>query len=182
MPAGQRTRTQEITMQALVDLDLRTTCMGQRYGRDPITLHMCGDCGALVADQLVHNAWHNRKSSVWQAAGSPPLAFELGIPAETQRVQSPALHCRPGASRSSTRPASVVRGIHRAPRLRTEQGVGQQVRLGRPEGHRSGDDLHAVGNIPMADRLPAGNTTTAALTAHNRPPIIAASPPASIHR
>jgi hypothetical protein len=143
-------------MRALVDLDLRRTCMGQRYGRDPISLHVCGDCGAYVADQVVHNAWHNGQSSVFQAAGSPPPAFELGIPAET---------------REFSRLLFSVAQEHLDPRHERLQwsvgftgggGPGPVKEWGNKFGWAAPQDTGqamiyvAVGNVPMADRLPCG--------------------------
>jgi hypothetical protein len=42
--------------------------MGQRYARDPIVVHVCADCGAYVADQPAHDAWHN---------AHPPISNEM---------------------------------------------------------------------------------------------------------
>ena len=47
--------------------------MGQRYAREPITLHVCADCGVYVANPLVHDAWHSasHNEQSWVAVGGP---------------------------------------------------------------------------------------------------------------
>lgn len=42
--------------------------MGQKYARAPIVVRVCADCGAYVADQPAHDAWHN---------AHPPISTDM---------------------------------------------------------------------------------------------------------
>lgn len=133
--------------------------MGQRYARDPITLHVCGDCGAYVADQLVHNAWHIGQESWVAPAGGwpPPPPLEFGIPAET---------------REFSRLLFTVAQEHLDPRRERLQwsigftgsgGPGPTKEWGNKFGWAAPQDTGqamiyvGVGNVPAADRHPCGH-------------------------
>jgi hypothetical protein len=146
--------------------------MGQRYAREPIVLHACADCGAYVADQLVHNEWHHHH---------PPVSDELlNALAQLSFQSSVAPGARlpfPSAAGDSTEAKefgqllySVARE-HFDPghqRLQWSEGFtggggpGALKEWGRKFGwaapHDTGEAMVyvAVGNIPAADRLPCG--------------------------
>jgi hypothetical protein len=88
-------------MRSLVVADVGVRIgMGQRYARDPIVVRVCADCGAYVADQLAHDAWHNNhppisdemsmalarlsSQSADAAAVASPFPFEVGVSAEAK--------------------------------------------------------------------------------------------------
>lgn len=130
--------------------------MGQRYARDPITVHVCADCGAYVADELAHNAWHDRQFAVAHVGGWPSPEFGPGISEEATEF---------------SRLLFDVAQEHLDPRHERLQwsvgftgsgGPGPTREWGRKFGWAAPQDTGqamvyvAVGNVPSGDRLPCG--------------------------
>lgn len=132
--------------------------MGSRYGREPFTVDVCADCGAVVADRTRHNAWHQRAFESLPSMPSPPMPVPAwaSAPPEADRFR----HLLFDVARDHLDPGHV----------RLEWSSGFSGRLGgvsaREWGAKFGwaqpDDTGqamvylAVGDIPLRDRLPRG--------------------------
>jgi hypothetical protein len=132
--------------------------MGQRYGREPIVLHQCGDCGAYVADQGRHDEWHHHHPPVSDETLSAILrahdraAPQWGIPSEAAAFGRLLFH----VAQDHLDPAHN--------RLQWSEGfTGGGKEFGRKFGWAAPDDpgqamvYVGVGDQPEEFRLPCGH-------------------------
>jgi hypothetical protein len=129
--------------------------VGQRYGREPLRFDVCADCGAVVADRGVHDAWHER---VLRPSAPFPMTVPMppSLPRDADRFghllfEVAQEHLDPGRCR-----LQWSSGFTGSP------GLGPAREWGRKFGWAAPDDTGeamvyvAVGTRPERDRLPCG--------------------------
>jgi hypothetical protein len=132
--------------------------VGQRYGREPFLFDVCADCGFVVADREVHDAWHERVLAPSGASSRMPLPMPMPfpLPLEAERFGFVLFdvaqeHLDPERCR-----LQWSGGFTGSP------GPGPSQEWGRKFGWAAPDDTGqamvyvAVGTKPERDRLPCG--------------------------